>query len=244
MRIQQAQRRSPFNCLACLAVLGICGIIGVVAGAILITQLPGLVLATSGFAPRGDTNQTFIGNSAAAAPIQLENPAPASDAVISLPQLGTQALPPNPALYQVETGTNNGTEAARVTLTESGLMDLCRQRSTFCSTGNDQVRNLRLDLRPGGAIIYGDFFVPQVGIWQSGGLVLRLDSSRTQLEIVGVDIGGKLYSVPTSPLGEQITQAAREANILLRQAVLEAAGSSYGLAEMRIDDTTLTFLMR
>jgi hypothetical protein len=243
VRIQRAERRSPFNCLACLAVLGLCGIIGVVAGAILITQLPGLVLATSGFAPRGDTNQAFVGN-VAAAPIQLENAAPASDAVVSLPQVGTQPLPPNPSVYQIETGMTNGVEAARVTVTESGLLDLCRQRSTFCTTGNNQIRNLSLDLRPGGAIVYGDFFVPQVGIWQSGGLVLRLDPSRTQLEIAGVDIGGILYSVPTSPLGDQITQAAREANILLRQAVLEAAGGTYSLAEMRIDDTTLTFLMR
>jgi hypothetical protein len=92
--------------------------------------------------------------------------------------------------------------------------------------------------------VCADVYLRDVGIWQSIGAVLRLDSSGRQLEIVGVDVGGTLYSLPTSALGEQVRQALDEGNALLNEAVLEAGGGQYRLADVQITDQSITLVMR
>lgn len=87
-----------------------------------------------------------------------------------------------------------------------------------------RLRNIWLDLKPGGAILYADVNL-EVG-WQRVGAVLMLDASGRQLILAGVDIGGRLYSTP--PDGQIASLAAQledESNRALRElAFVDPAG--------------------
>ncbi len=135
-------------------------VLGITA-VVLFLNMPGLALLVAGFKPQGSTSQIFVGQ-AAPLPIQLENPVTPPEAVVNLGSSGTQELPAN----NVQTGTINGSAAAAVSFTENDLMDLCRQRTTFCSDTNPQYKNVQVDLQPGGGVIYADVNVPEIG-WRS-----------------------------------------------------------------------------
>jgi hypothetical protein len=205
---------------------------------VLLPMLPGLALRFAGFSPAGSTEQVFSGV-VAAPTVQLENAVGIPDASVNLGEYGTVDLPATVAV-----GNTSGGEAAVVEFSESQLMNLCYERSTVCAGGNGQVRNAQVDLRPGGGVVYADVYLRDVGIWQNVGAVFRLDSSGRQLEVVGVDVGGTLYSLPASVLGEQVQQALDEGNALLNQAVLEAGGGQYRLADVQINDQSITLVMR
>ncbi len=87
-----------------------------------------------------------------------------------------------------------------------------------------RVRNIYLDLKPGGAVLYADVDL-ELG-WQRVGAVLMLDVSGRQLILAGVDIGGRLYSTP--PDGQIASLAAQleyESNRALRElAFVDPAG--------------------
>jgi hypothetical protein len=123
-------------------------------------------------------------------------------------------------------------------------MDLCYRRSDVCSNASGQYRNPRIDLRPGGAVIYADIYVPEVGIWQQTGVVLRLDGSGRQFEVAGVDMGGTLYALPSGDLGTRLAEVAQTGNTILSQLALQAGGGRYVLQQVRIDDNALTLVMR
>lgn len=247
MRIERATRRSsplPLVGCGCAGILIGGTLVVVLALVVLLPALPGLAVRFAGFTPIGSTSGVF----AAAPPppeMQVQNPVAPGDAVLNLGSYGTQPLSADARYYSVTTGTSAaGAPVALVTFTENSLMELCHQRTDICSNTNSQYRNVRLDLRPGGAVVYADLRLPELGIWQAVGVALRLDASGRQFEVAGVDVGGTLYDLPPSGLGEQVAQIAAAGNDLLRQLELIAGGGRYTLSQVYIDDTTLTLLLR
>jgi hypothetical protein len=243
MQIQRRQRRSNMPTLAC-GCLGIAGLLAVVLVAaiiILLPLLPGLTLQFVGFQPKGTTEQVL-----AAIPtpqsIVLQNPVTPPQAVVNLGSYGTL---PTTQDYTIAVGSNAaGAQVATVNFTEAGLMQMCYQRTDLCSNTNPQYRNARIDLRPGGGVVYADVYVQQFGIWQPIGVVLRLDASGRQLEVAGVDVNGRLYALPPNEISEQISQIVTGGNEALRQLSLEAGGGRYLLTSIRIDDQTVTLVLQ
>lgn len=246
MRIERQTRRSalslPVMACGCLAVLVGGGILAAILGVFL---LPGIVLQLSGFQSRGSTEALF--ESITPLPtvqIVSQEPTPAS-AVINLGQFGSQPLNNNLYNYTLATGsTASGQRAAALTFDENGLFALCQQRSDVCGPTNPRFRNARIDLRPGGAVINGEVFVPQIGLWQSAGLVVQLTSDNRSLTVAGIDVGGSLYSTPPNEFRDLITEIERQGNAALQQLALEAGGSIYSLSGVSIDHNTLTLILQ
>jgi hypothetical protein len=87
-----------------------------------------------------------------------------------------------------------------------------------------RLRDPWIDLKPGGAVVYADVDL-EIG-WQRVGAVLMVDGTGQQIQVVGVDVDGRLYSTPP---GGQIAELAKrvesEANRALRElAFLDPAG--------------------
>jgi hypothetical protein len=131
---------------------------------------------------------------------------------------------------------------AQLTLDEANLTALCHERTDLCSTGNDQIRNARIDLRPGGAVIYADMYIPQISTWQNLGAVVQINDQHA--EIVGVDINGTLYSPTDSHVSGAMSDLERIANTIITQVALNAAGSRYTLDTIYIDDQSLSLILR
>jgi hypothetical protein len=234
--------RTLWLACGCLAVLGFAVIlVGIITIFIVVPLLPGLALQTAGFSPKGNTAQVFA-NVPPQPTVQVQNPIIPTEAVINLGSFGSQNLPQTRD-YTVEVGNTASGPTATVSFTEQGLMDLCYQRSDMCGSPNAQYRNPRIDLRPGGAIIYADVFIQDFGIWQPIGVVLRLDGSQRQFAVAGVDVSGTLYDLPPTGLGETVVQIATTGNQILQQLSLQAGGGQYQLTQVLIDDTTLTLVM-
>lgn len=247
MRVQRASRRSPWLLLGCgCAGIGVGVILVLGLGALLLLPaLPGLAARAAGMTPKGDTQAMFANVQQPPTPvIVVQNPA-APDAVLDINQANVGPLPASDNYYSAATGmTDTGAPAAAVTFTEANLMDLCVQRTTLCSNTNDQFRNVRIDLRPGGAVVYADVHLPDLPVQQAVGVALRLDSSGRQFEVAGVDIGGQLFDLPPGGLGDQVAQIAANGNALLQQMELEAGGGQYRLSQVYIDDTAATLVLQ
>ncbi|MCA0456434.1 MAG: hypothetical protein LCI00_20845 [Chloroflexi bacterium] len=228
--------------------IGLCGcLIGAfvivmvlgIGAAVVFLRMPSLALWVAGFTPQGSTMQVFTGQTSAP-PVQLENPTTPSQATVNLGSSGVQDLPAS----NVQTGTIDGSAAAVVSFSEADIMNLCTQRTTFCSNSNAQYKNVRIDLQPNGGVVYADVNVPEVGLQQTIGVVLRLDASRRQFAVAGVDMGGTLYGLPSGELGQRVQEVADKANELLQAASLNASGGVYNLADIRIDTQSITFVLR
>jgi len=240
LRVQRSRRRGlPLGLCGCFAaVVGVVVVLGITAVIIFLNR-PGLALMVAGFKPEGNTSQVFVGQPTVP-PVQLENPVSPTQAIVNLGSSGAQDLPAN----NVQTGSINGNPAATVSFTETDLMNLCHQRTTFCSDTNPQYRNVQIDLQPGGGIIYADVNVPEIGAAQRVGVVLTLDASHRKFEVMGVDIGGTLYGLPPGDLGQRVLDVAAKANELLQAASLQAGGGVYNLSDIRIDSNTITFVLQ
>jgi hypothetical protein len=59
-----------------------------------------------------------------------------------------------------------------------------------------------------------------------------------------VDIGGALYDTPPGDMSALVEDIERTGNDILNQLSLQASGSQYTLSEVRVDDSTLTLIMR
>lgn len=239
MKVQRVTRRSrsPIGPCGCLTGVIIVVVIIAIAAVLVLMRLPALALMAAGFNPQGSVPQVFNANNSQ--PVQLENPVSPSDAVLQLGQYGAQALPSS----SVQTGNRNGASAALVQLSEADLLNVCRQRTTLCNNSNPQVQNVSVDLRPGGGIVYADVSLPEVGLSQRVGVVLRVDPTQRQFELAGVDVDGTLYTVPTGTLGTQAAEVVRTVNNLLLQASLQAGGGVYTLQSIQVDDAQITFLL-
>jgi len=184
-----------------------------------------------------------------APPINLQNPTAPPQVMIELGQFGQQTLGNNnPQLYDFTIGTGaSGTPMALATFTEPGLMDICHQRSTVCSpnSSDPRFRNAWIDLRPGGAVIYIDVTLSQLGgVPLTAGIVLRWDAILRRVVVAGVDLNGTLYTTAPEGLGATVADLEAKANTLIQQLAVEAGGGRYALADVRIDDTSLTLVLR
>jgi hypothetical protein len=65
-----------------------------------------------------------------------------------------------------------------------------------------------------------------------------------RLEVMGVDVGGTLYSAPPGDMSQLVAEAETRANDLLQQLALNAGGARYNLQTVSIDDGTLTMLLQ
>jgi hypothetical protein len=87
-----------------------------------------------------------------------------------------------------------------------------------------RLRNVSLDLKPGGAIVYAEVDL-EVG-WQGVGAVFMLDASGRQLILAGVDMDGRLYSTPPDgQIARLVARLESESNRALRElAFVDPAG--------------------
>lgn len=210
-----------------------------IGAVVVFLRMPNLALMVAGFTPQGSTMQVFAGQTTAP-PVQLENPTSPSQVSVNLGSSGVQEVPAS----NVQTGTIDGGAAAAVSFSEIDIMNLCLQRTNLCSNTNPQYKNVRIDLQPNGGVIYADVNVPELGLQQTIGVALRLDASRRQFAVQGIDMGGTLYGLPSGELGQRVQEVANKANELLLAANLNASGGVYNLADIRIDAQSITFVMR
>lgn len=233
---------SPALIIAMLALM----IVAVVGAVVVIALLPQIGAQLVGLQAAGETERLFIETRAPAAPRPqevIQNAQPAGQAQVNTGSAGTFTL--DTGAVPIQTGRSaSGVAAAIVSLTEAEVNNLCRERSTICTGGNGQIRNATIDLKPGGAVIYGEFLVPQVGIWQSGGVVLTIDAQRSALRVAGLDINGTLYSIPNDGLAAVLSDLESRANTLLRETVVSTNGQNYSIREIYADDSRLTVILR
>ncbi len=248
------RRRSRIQIVGCgcASLAAICLIFAGLTALILRPALPQIALSLAGAAPSGQTDDLF---QAVTPPptVQVQNVIlPPTAVVVDLGSYGgQQAINLSEANAAVTVGSSAaGAPLATVTFTEDGLLQLCRQRSEWCREGSSQYRNVRFDLRPGGAIVYADVNVPVaagVEVWQTAGLILRLDDSLRRFQVAGIDISGTRYS--TLPSGFEsvsglMSEVERTGNDILDQLTVEAGGGRYTLDQVQIGDTTLTLVLR
>lgn len=239
-RYNYRQRRALFG-VGCLASVAGCIMLVLLGVLLLLPALPSIGMRVMGFSPKGETRALFA-EVTAPSPVQLQAPQPVQQAVIILGGSSPQNLPATTYDYTVMVG--NGGRTATAAFSESSLMQICQQISPICRGEDSRFRNVRLDLKPGGAVIYADTTLPELPITQTLGIVLRFDTASAQFRVAGVDVGGVLYDAPPNQLGALVGDVERAGNDLLRQLTLQAGGSSYRLTEAQIDEHTLTLILQ
>ena len=232
------RRRRPIGCGCLAALAGFVALIGL-GVVLLLPVLPTIGLRLIGFSPVGETDTVFEGVVPAPA-ISLDGGIRQGQATVNLGSYGNYRLSGDSAAYSIVVGG----QTAVAIFSESGLLDLCRQLSAVCGTNSGPYRNLRVDLRPGGAVIYADVTISELGLSQTVGMVAVVDDSGRQFTVAGVDMGGVLYSVPPNSLGDLVADFERVGNDLLRQLTLDAGGGRYDLSEIRVSDNELTLILR
>ena len=247
MRINPVRRRRaswlPLAC-GCLAAVGIVTVIVLVGGFLLLPQIIGRI---TGLTPQGKTEAIF----AQVTPeptVVLQNPTALPQITVDLGSFGQQTLNSDPQLYHFTVGTGaNGQPTTTANFTEAGLMQLCYQRSTVCgpNSTDPRFRNARIDLRPGGAIIYADVTTPQTGnLVFPAGVVVRWDEPSRKVVFTGVDMAGQLYTTPPQNLADTISSVEQQMNDLIQQAAVEVGGGHYTVSDVIITDTTATLILR
>ena len=231
----------------CFLLLGASALVILAAVLLFRPNLSGIVAQIAGLRSEGETAQVF--DEVTPVPtIELLNPTQPADISLNLGEYGVRELDPNSNLYDFTLGElPSGGQAAVATFSEAGLMELCRAQSALCSdqSPDPRIRNPRIDLRPGGAVVYVDVTFPEYGgLTQTAGIVLTLDSTRRQFAFAGVDLNGSLYAVPPESFGTTITEFETRGNELLRQLSVQAGGGYYTLSEVIIDDQNLTVVLR
>lgn len=127
-------------------------------------------------------------------------------------------------------------------------MNVCRRHSEICRGESSIYRDVSVDFRSGGVVIYVNV---EVGFyWQRVGVVVRLDDTRTRVYVAGVDVDGVVYDPASLPLGlddiadNAIDWIERQGNELLREVAVEVNGEQFRLSDVVIDDTTVTLNLR
>ena len=249
MHVQRRPSRRgalPYIGCGCLALLTTCLIVGGIGIVLLLPSLPGFALQAVGFQPQGQTDSVFA-EVTQIPPAPLQNPVVPGQVVIELGAYGSEPRPPTFYDYPLAVGSDpTGARVASAAFSEATLMALCRERLSICSpAGNGQIRNTVIDLRPGGAVVYAEVFVPQLATWQNLGAVLRLDASGRRFTFAGVDINGALYAAPPAGMGlDNIgAEIERVGNDVLRQLALNTGDARFELSRAYIDDSTLTLTL-
>lgn len=206
-----------------------------------------LVFGVLGVERVGDTRDLFD-ERAIRPTLAVPDPVtPPRQVVVDLGRLGQQTVNIESREYQIVTGAS--AEAATATFSEAALMAICRERSPVCRSGDGQFRNIDIDLRPGGAVVYADAFT---GFgWQRAGIVLQVEpTTGTSFTVTGVDVMGTTYSPHSLPfglgdvLGELVIEIEREGNAMLRDLAIQAGGDRYRLHSISVDERYLTLNLR
>ncbi len=136
----------------------------------------------------------------------------------------------------------NGVESTVVTMGEVQLNALCRARVALCGdTPTPPVYGATVDLKTGGAMIYGIINFPQFGIYQSVGVAVRVDGA--EADVLAIDYNGRLYAVPEGGIGDAIANIEQRAHDALTQVVGAIGDESVRFvgAFLTDDDVTLVF---
>ncbi len=245
MKVQSyrpARRRPPRWLLptcGCMTLLGVGLGTAVLIGVFLLPLIPQLALQGAGFEPLGNTDAVFSATSAPAPTLASVQGVPPS-IVVQAGEYGQQTI--DTSQVDVQIGDSSGMTTMQVAFSESDMRSICQQYSPLCTPSGSPVRNATFDFRSGGMVVNGEFYVEQVGIWQQVGVVLR--ASGNQFVFEGVDVNGQLFAVPPDDLGELVAEVESTANDLLRQLSVQAAGETFTLRELYLDDATLTMVLR
>lgn len=227
-----------------------CGLIAIIAavaillltcGALLMPAVPGIVLQSVGFREVGSTDDLFTQVTPAptliAAPLVDDAP---PRVLVNAGTLGQRHLPAQDAGYTLQTTAD---DALMLTLTETGVLALCRQYGDVCDGGLPDVRNVTIDFRSGGGIVRADVRLPDTGIWQQVGAVLVI-SGPTQLDLAGVDVNGTTYSAPSGEIGDLVAEAGRVLNETLSQLTIQQGLRVYRLREIYAHDDAAVLILR
>ncbi len=233
----------------CVVVFGLCGITLVMSVILAATLLPSLALQAAGFNPVGQTGQLFPTAAATLLPVAAATPISAQDIILNAGQLGQQSLGGLAAPVDVVVGSMADAQTGMVdpvlqaTFDENALLSLCYEYSMICNATGETVRNARFDLRSGGIIVTAEVLIPAAGVWQTIGVVLQQNGA-TQLDVMGVDVNGTLYSTPPGELSALVAEAETTVNAILRQLTAQAGGATYILSAMHFAEAQMTLILR
>lgn len=242
--------RAGIGCgCAFLAVIGgVIACVGLYAGGVLTP----IVFQALGAERIGDTESLFVAGTAAPDPV-IEQANQPEIAVIDLGEYGRHTVDTDAENYQVVVGVGDtGLPVAQVTITESGLLALCRQQSDLCASGaNSRYRNIRFDLKSGGMVVYVDLRAGPV--WQRVGLVMRIDATGV-MNVIGVDVAGTTYNPQVLPsilpgdlrmaIAEGVEDIEQLGRDLLVQAALDMGERRYRIRSVSVTEQSLMLLLQ
>jgi len=206
-----------------------------------------LILRLLGTQSVGQTDSLFTDNRPQPTLAVVDPGPPPNRVTIDLGRYGQETVTVDTRNYTVNASTTSNN--ATVSFSESGLLAICHERSSVCRNGNGEIREIQIDLRPGGAVIYAEAFT---GLnWQRIGIVLEVDDfTGASFTVTGVDVGGVTYNPGSLPfgLGETVGATVRdietEGNAILRQLIIDAGATDYRLSTISVDENALTLNLR
>lgn len=242
-RYQPRPSRSPMTAACgCLSLLAGGLVLAVLGFVLIVPALPTMLLRTLGALPLGETEALYMPLEAAPLPELTPGALPAT-LLLEIPDVPQQRLDPALLPGELLNGVAAGSAYLQATYSEEDLLALCGQYTDICGPGGRDLRNVTIDLKPGGAILYAELRLPDTNLWQSVGIPLRI-VDRRRVEVLGIDMGGALYSLPPGTLEQMVSQATARANEALTQLVLRTGSTTFRLNAVYADDTTLTIIMR
>jgi len=228
--------------------LAVGGFVLVLALILFLPRLPNIVAQIAGLQSQGETAQVFA-NVTPVATVILNNIVTPDAVMVQVGTYGQSTLNnTRPQLYEFTLGQNaNGASVLRAEVSEQGVQDLCRQRSPVCAgTSPDlRVRNVQIDLRPGGAIVNADVTLPELGGFsQRVGVVLQWNSGTRRVEVAGIDLNGILYNQVPANLPIRFDEIEQIANDALTQTIAQINGQQYRLTDLTITENGLSVTLQ
>jgi hypothetical protein len=242
----RATRSRSLGCLRALGCLSLVAAAAVIVGVIAAPLLPALLLRAAGLSPSGTTDQIFSEPERGSLSAPL-NAASVQTFTITAGGIGSYTVNAGASAYRLYAGTDAaGSPSARLEISEAGLNQICRERLALCQPGGAPVSIERIDLRPGGAVIYTSLSASQLGGGLMGaiGAVLRVDASGRRVRLVGADVEGQLYTLPEALFGYRPAELEQLINDVLFGAAIAAAGSNFRIDQIAIADETVTVSLR
>ena len=177
-------------------------------------------------------------------PIPVINSAQSTSQVILSTGSWGQRTINSASAYTIQIGTDeNNRNIAQITMTESGILSVCRQYTDFCTATGDQFRNVIVNLQNNSATISGEAFIPSLNTWQALSAIVSI-TIENEIVLDGVEVNGTLFSIPDGELGQQLRDIQSNANQVLSQLALQANDKTYKLSDITITETQLVATFR